>query len=295
MKKNAFAGPFVLIAGILWGCTSLFVRPLNDAGLEPLQICFIRVLFSFPTFLVVTAVNDKKKLKIAPKDVWIFICSGIVSILLFSTLYYHTIVQAGASVAVVLLYTSPVFVLLLSALLFREKITLLKGIALLITIAGCALTAGGFGGAGLSFTVLLTGLGSGLFYGLYSIFGRFALEKYDTLTLNVYTFLFALAGAFFIGKPVETFRVIAEQPSLLLWGIGNSVFCTTLPYFFYSKGLSGMETGRAAILATIEPVVGCVIGMAVWREPFSVPKIAGILLVIAAVVLLNLPGRAKKT
>ncbi len=142
---------------------------------------------------------------------------------------------------------------------------------------------------------MLTGLGSGLFYGLYTIFGRFALKKYDTLTVNAYTFIFGLIGSAAVGKPVQTVRVISAEPELLLWCAGIGIFCTILPYFFYTKGLEGLDSGRAAIIVAVEPLVGSLLGMAVYHEPHTPLKIAGIALILTAIVLLNLPGKKRET
>ena len=56
-------------------------------------------------------------------------------------------------------------------------------------------------------------------------------------------------------------------------------------------GLSGLETGKAAILVTVEPLVGTLVGFLLWKEDVSVTKVAGIVLILVAVVLLGLPSR----
>lgn len=67
--------------------------------------------------------------------------------------------------------------------------------------------------------------------------------------------------------------------------LGICLFCTILPYIFYTFGLSGLETGKAAILVTIEPLVGTLIGIFIWHEEINLLKALGIILIFAAVVL----------
>ncbi len=98
-----------------------------------------------------------------------------------------------------------------------------------------------------------------------------------------------------MGKPVQTVRVISAEPELLLWCAGIGIFCTILPYFFYTKGLEGLDSGRAAIIVAVEPLVGSLLGMAVYHEPHTPLKIAGIALILTAIVLLNLPGKKRET
>ncbi|MBO4406936.1 MAG: DMT family transporter, partial [Clostridia bacterium] len=114
------------------------------------------------------------------------------------------------------------------------------------------------------------------------------------MTVTVYTFLFALIGSLPLGKPVETVRLLAEEPSLLLWTGGIALVSTAAPYFFYTWGLARMEAGKAAILVAVEPLVGALIGILVFHEGHGPLKLLGILLILAAVIILNLPRRKKE-
>jgi len=238
--------------------------------------------------------KDRALLKVRVRDLWMFVGTGIVSLVLFNALYFHTMVESQASVAVVLLYTSPAFVMLLSAPLFRERITSRKLLCLGMTVLGCALVSGLFGGDyRLSAGILLAGLGSGFFYALYTVFARFALRRYDSLTVTAYTFLFAALGSLPFGRFGETAAVVAAAPGTILLLLGSSFLCTLLPYLLYTWGLQRMESGRAAILAAVEPMVGAVLGMTLYREPHSPLKLLGILLILGAMVLLGRDGKKK--
>ena len=289
-KRRGLPALSVILAGILWGVINLFIRALSGGGLDALQISLLRTAGAAVLFSLFLLIRDPKRFRVRFRDLWLFVGTGIVSLVLFNVCYFHTMITSEASVAVVLLYTSPVFVMLLSALFFRERITFPKILALVLTTAGTVLVAGLLGsGARLSLPVLLTGIGSGLFYALYSIFGNLALRKYDPMTVTVYTFLFAFAGSIPLGKPLATFRALAGDPVLILWGIGIALVSTALPYFFYTWGLARMEAGRAAILVAVEPLVGALIGIFAFGEDHGILKLLGIFLILAAVVLLNLP------
>ena len=287
-RKAVFA---VIGAGILWGVISLFIRPLSAAGLDPMQIASVRMVTASVLFLCVIAVRSPGKLRVRVRDLWMFAGTGIVSVSLFNFCYFYTIIHSEASVAVVLLYTSPVFILLLSAILFRERITRRKVFALLLTFAGCVCVAGLTGGVRLSAVVFLTGIGSGLFYGLYTIFGRYALAKYDAVTVTAYSFLFALAGSLPFGRPAALVRTITAEPRLLLLCAGIGLCSTVLPYYLYTWGLERMESGKAAILVAVEPLVACLLGIFAYGEGHDFPKILGIVFVLGAILLLNAPKK----
>ncbi|MBQ7757140.1 MAG: DMT family transporter, partial [Oscillospiraceae bacterium] len=123
----------------------------------------------------------------------------------------------------------------------------------------------------------------------------FALEKYNSLTVTAYTFVFGLVGAFPIINPDETFSIISKNPELIFWCIGIGVVCTILPYLFYTWGLSKMESSKAAIIVAVEPLVGAVMGMTFYNEEKSLTKIIGITLILLAIVLLNIKNKDNKT
>ena len=288
MKK--FAPMFVLSAGTLWGVMGVFVRKLGTYGFSPLQIACLRILFGAVLFLLITAVFRRDLLKIQPRDVGLFLGMRLLSLLLFTVCYFTTISLASLSVAAILLYTSPIWVMLMSAVCFREKITRRKLLCAAMAFGGCVLVSGIGSAASLSPMVIVTGLLSAVGYGLYSIFGTFALRKYQPLTVTTYAFLFGAAGALLLCNPAQIARVICEsgQPGRLVLLITVTAFVTAvLPYLLYTVGLSRMRASAAAIMASIEPVVATTAGALVFGEALTVPAFAGIALVLGAIVVLN--------
>ena len=277
----------VIAAGVLWGIISIFIKGLNAADLSPLQILQLRAIIASIIMAPYLFITDKKLLYFSLKDIWMFIGTGVISLTFFSMCYFRTIIESGASVAVILLYTSPIFVILFSLALFKEKITAVKLTALIMTFVGCILVSGlGRDGGGITVKGFIIGLGSGLGYALYSIFSRYALKKYHVLTITFYTFLFS-------GLSIIPFSGLGlgsgiMQPQLLLYGLGIAVFCTVLPYLFYTYGMTHLETGKAAILVTVEPLVGTLVGCCLYGESMTLIKAIGILLTFGAVILLGL-------
>lgn len=280
---------FTVLAGVLWGCISLFLRPVSAAGFSSIQVVALRGLISAVMLFVFLLIKDRKLLKIQLKDIWMFIGTGVISLTFFSVCYFTTILEVGTSIAVILLYTSPIFILIFSRILFKEKFTLPKIIALILTFAGCIFVSGIGGGNGMTLKGFIIGLCAGLGYGLYSIFSRYALAKYNSLTVTFYTFIFSSLSILPFCKINTVISLIDLKIGLLLVGI--SFFCTVLPYIFYTKGLSGLETGKAAILVTVEPLIGTLVGFLVWKEEVSVLKILGIVLIFLAIVLCSLPEK----
>ena len=291
MKK--LAPMFVLSAGTLWGLMGIFVRKLSTYGFSSLQIACLRILFGAALFLVITGCYRRELLKIRLRDVGLFLGMGLLSLLLFTVCYFTTINLASLSVAAILLYTSPIWVMLLSALCFREKITGRKLLCAAMAFGGCVLVSGMGSAASLSPAVIVTGLLSAVGYGLYSIFGTFALRKYQPLTVTTYAFLFGSLGAVVLCKPIEIISVIASAPNpggLVLLLAVTAFVTAVLPYLLYTVGLNQMRASAAAIMASIEPVVATAAGALVFGEGLTLSAVAGIALVLGAIVVLNAKG-----
>ena len=288
MKK--LAPVFVLSAGTLWGVMGLFVRKLGTYGFSPLQIACLRILFGAALFLAITGIFDRNLLKIKFKDVGLFLGMALLSLLLFTVCYFTTINLASLSVAAILLYTSPIWVMLMSAICFREKITRRKLLCAAMAFGGCVLVSGIGSETSLSPVIIVTVLLSAVGYGLYSIFGTFALRRYQPLTVTTYAFLFGAAGALALCNPMEIAGIIRTAPNpagLLLLLVVTAFVTAVLPYLLYTVGLNNMRASAAAIMASIEPVVATAAGALVFGEALTVPAFAGIALVLAAIVVLN--------
>ena len=186
------------------------------------------------------------------------------------------------------LYTAPVFVMLLSLLLFKERLTFSKILALCSTISGCLFLSGILsGGWQCPPEAFLTGILSGFGYALYSIFSKYALKKYNSATISVWTFYLASLPLLPFCQPDVMLSCFIYIPDTALAAAGISILCTVLPYLLYTYGLKYVEAGYASILAMLEPVVGCLIGLTVLGESFTTAKAAGLFFILAAIVILN--------
>ena len=137
----------VIIAGILWGFTGLFVRRLTVLGLMPMEIAFLRLLVALTILSCYLLIGRRRDIvTVKRKDLPIFIAAGLVSLTFFNFFYFHSIIYSTVAIAVCLLYTAPAFVVLLSALLFHEHITGRKAVALVIIFCGCVCASGVFVG-----------------------------------------------------------------------------------------------------------------------------------------------------
>lgn len=286
MKTRAYL--YIIVGAALWGLIGLFVKILSAQGFTALQIVTLRMLAASVCVTPLVYRQGTEHFKISLKDVWMFVGTGVISLTFFNYCYFNCIQASSLAVAALLLYTAPVFVMLMSLVLFKEKFTATKGVALIATFVGCGLVTGTFSGEmNLSFSGVLLGLGSGIGYALYSIFGKYALEKYSTWTITAYTFYFSLASSIVVADWEHC--TAAWSWATLGGALGVGFLCAVFPYLLYTQGLDYVDAGQASILATVEPVVAAIIGIMVFAEPVTFEKIAGIVLVVGSVAALNLP------
>ena len=278
----------ILAAAVLWGVIGLWNRRLMAAGLSPLSIVLVRNLGGCALLVLFFALRDRRVFRVKPRHLPYFFGTGVVSVMLFTVCYFSCQKLCSLAAASVLLYTAPSFVVLLSAALWREPVTGKKLLALALTLAGCACVCGVFSG-GLSVTLpgALLGLGSGFFYALYSVFGRYALAHYPPLTVTVWTFLFAGPASLALLRPAELAAAFAPDPGLWLTALALAVCSTAAPYVLYTWGLARMEPGRASILASLEPVAASLTGVLAFGEPMGPLTALGILCVLAGVYILR--------
>ncbi len=287
LNRKTLAIISILIAAAFWGIIGIWNIQLIEMGLSPYSIVVVRNCGSLVVLLCIFFLRDPSVLVIDWKDLKYFFGTGIISVLLFTVCYFTCQKVVSVSVAAVLLYTAPAIVVILSAILWKEPITKNKCLALILTFFGSACVSGVFTGQLVaSISGVLLGLGAGFFYALYSIFGRYALGKYKPMTVTVWTFIFAGAGSLVFVRPTELKQVFSDVNG---WGLvlGLVVVSTVLPYIFYTYGLSYMESGKASIMASLEPVVACLVGVLVFKENMGWLSILGVAAVLGGVYCLK--------
>ena len=298
--KNKIYVFIVILSGIFWGSSCLFVDYLKThTPATSVQITAIRIVLAALVLNLWLIVKGKgfSLYKISGKSWLLCAISGFCSVVAMGMFYYSCMVETSAAVAVILLYTAPLFVMIMSLIFFKEKMTGQKMIAFVIAIVGCALVSGIASGSKISALGIFLGLMSGFTYSLYGIFTSLFMKKNkDTLTFTALSFLFAAIGALVISKPWEIVKFTLEVeniPLTLVMYLLLAVCTAVIPFFLYSKGIEGVKPDVASILAFSEPLMACVFGTAVLGQDRDIFGVIGIVCVCAAIVVLNVNFKKK--
>ncbi|MFC5587997.1 DMT family transporter [Sporosarcina soli] len=286
-KLSSFKVYIMTIAGAAcWGLIGLFIAPLYERGFTAWDVVAVRAIFTFTILIIIMAVFYRAQLRTRLKDHIFFAGAGIISIAFFNFFYFEVFSQSSISLAVTLLYTGPLFVTILSRLFFKEPLTIRKGWALALAIAGCAFVVGllPLGQEGIPMKTLLIGILSGFCYALYSIFSKPVTKRYSALTITTYTFLYT---SIFMLLTSEIIRKTDQFQYVDVWiaAVLLALVSTVAAFVLYTSGLKYLEASKASILATIEPIVAVVTGVLFLGEHLLAWQVLGIALVLYSAIL----------
>ncbi|WP_414698346.1 DMT family transporter [Peptacetobacter sp. AB845] len=294
MKQLLYLMP--IISGAMWGSAGIFVRKLTEQGMNSYTVVSVRVILAVLILAVWLGIYDRNLLKIKLKDLWIFVAGGVVGMFGLNICYNFAISELSLSLAAVLLSLSPVFVLFMAAILFKEKITSKKVICMTIAIAGCVLASGVLESASTmrwSVKGIIVGIIGAFFYGLYGIISKTAMERgYHAFTTTFYClFMVMLVVIPLTNWKLVTNVVVANPIKMSVFLVIHSLCTSVLPYILYTFSIRYIDAGMASILASGEPVAAMIFGVIFFSEIPTVLSVVGIVLVIVALALLSMPEK----
>ena len=286
MKKISFL--YIVIASVLWGTSGIFFNILEPYGFTPLQMTAMRGTVAAVTMCVFVLFYNRKLFKVKIKELIIFAASGLC---VFGTAscYFSSINEASVSTAVILMYTAPIFVVVYSVLFLGEKLNLPKIISIILVILGCALVSGVIGGMEFSAMGIVFGLASGICYSAYNILTRVEMmHGCNSVSATLYSFIFMGMAALAASKPAAMLPIIAAEPvKMILLIIAIGICTCVLPYFFYTLALRDIPAGTASAMGIIEPMAATLFSVIFFDEKLSIFSAVGIVLILAAVVMLG--------
>lgn len=281
MKKGVL---YIMLSAVCWGLLPLISRLLFLQGYSGLSVPAVRCFLTC-IFFAAWGIKTGSFQKIHLKDLPYFACNGIFAI--FGTYYFYSLAIERLSMAVasVLLYTAPAFVILFSRLIYKERITQGKAIALGCTLVGLVLVTGVYDPTAISGDALgiVYGLLAGLSYSMLSIFGRKGLTLYDSRINTIVPTLCTGVAFLTLCPPWQIAMPTASGAVLfLLLAVVGSV----IPYTAYLKGMSlGVEGGNASVIATLEPIVASLVGVCFLGDAITWVAGLGIVVMLAGIVL----------
>lgn len=286
MNTKAKGYLLAAIAAATYGMNPLFALPLYKAGMNPDSVLFFRYLTAIPIIGLMIKIRGHN-FAIRRKEVLTLIVMGLlVSVSSLSLFQSYTYMDAG--IASTLLFVYPVMVALIMALFFREKVTLLTALCILMTLGGIGLLYKGGDGSTLSLTGTLLVMASALSYAVYIVgVNRPILRNVPTLKVTFYVLLFGLS-LFLVRVDFGTSLIIPDPGKWYLWLnlVALAIFPTVISFVCTTSAVQYIGSTPTAILGALEPVTAVFFGVTLFDETLTTRLIAGILLIILAVTLI---------
>ncbi|HOG62876.1 MAG TPA: EamA family transporter [Sedimentibacter sp.] len=281
----------IFAAGCLWGTIGLFVNLLNSAGADTTLTAFMRMFMGCLILIPIMLHKGGVSLfKIDKKGLSQCFMLGILSQALFNYSYITSIRSVGIATAAILLYTAPVFVAIMSRMLFKESIGRIKILALIINIVGCFLmvTGGNLSNIKLSAAGIFFGVAAGFLYSLVTIIGKSTSGDIHPFTVVFYGFLFGGIAIGIFTSPWESIKTVSGL-KFWIYSFGYGLIPTVGSYLLYLGGLrKQIEISKTPVIASVEIVVATLIGIIVFEEGLNFINMLGIIIIFSSIVIINM-------
>ena len=288
MKKSVI---YIVLAGLLWGTSGIFVHYLAPYGYTSLQMTGVRAAVAFLSVAIYALIFDRRLFRAKPWELLIFPGVGAAQFLT-ATSYYVAMQRVSVGVAVVLMYTAPIYVAVWSVLFLGEKMTRGKAISIGLMLLGCLFVSGALNGAIFDLVGLLVGVGSGIFYAAYTILTKTAVNRgTPPVRISLYGFLTMTLIGLFASDPMGTVNIAQGEMTSIPLLIGLGVFTFVLPYVLYTLSMRELPAGVASALGIVEPMAATLFGVLFLGDRLSVTGVIGITMIISAVFLV---GRSER-
>lgn len=291
LKREALLGYLlVAVAGTLWGTGGTFIYFLRHAGAHVNLASLMGHLFALlPLLLFIQLKEGMSGLKISRGGLFYAVIMGIIGKALFVLSFNQTLTLLGSSTGTIVLYTSPIFTAILSELVLKERLKSHQLIALGLNLLACVLvvTGGNFTSLTISHIGILFGILSAFLYALNTLLGKLSAGSDKPITMTFYMLLFSTLTMLPVVKPWEHLEIMFRADVLIL-GMLYALLTGFIANVCYISGLNKpIQASRVPIVASLEVVVACLLGVMVLGEPFNGISLIGIMMLLFSIVLMN--------
>ncbi len=290
-------------AALLWGISATlgraaFTGHLLPGGaslgaIDPLILSQSRATLSLAVLLpVLLARRGVAALRVAGRDLIKFLILGVFGIAASNYLYYLAIQRTNVATAIILQYTAPVWVLLYTVARGAQRPSVRRTAAVGLAVVGCALAVGlvGSGGFRMDTIGVTAALLAAFSFAFYNVGGHEVLARYDRWKVLLWVLVATATFWIFVNPP---WKIVAAHYGRQQWGfmLAFSLVSVLGPFSCYFAGLQYLEPTRAIVASCLEPVFSIVLTAVFLGELVRPMQTVGIVLVLVAIVLIQLPER----
>lgn len=283
MGRAVFTGKLALGAA-LW-------RPI-----DPMILSQTRTTFSLLILLpILIASQGWQRVKLPGRDLFYCLMLGTLGVAVSNYFYYVAIQRTNVATAIIVQYTAPVWVLIYVVVRGQQKLTAQKIIAVVLAVTGIGLVINLLGtSSGFALRLDPYGLSAAMLasfsFAFYNVAGHRILARHDRWRVLVWTLAAAAAFWLIVNPP---WKIVAAHytPAQWLFLFVFSMISVLAAFSLYFLGLQHLEPTRAIIASCLEPVFSILLAALLLGEALGLIQTFGIILVLAAIVIVQRPGR----
>jgi drug/metabolite transporter (DMT)-like permease len=275
-------------AAAMWALNGSLARFLLDDGVGALRLAQLRSALSWVILVGILAAARPGLLRVERRDVPRLAFLGIAGLALVHATYFFAIDRLEIGVALTIQYLGPLLILLWLRLAHGRRLA--RGLwgAAVLSLAGCFLVVRAYDVGGLDWLGLAAAFGAAVTFAIYLVGSERAGRRYEPVTTLAWAFGFATLF-WLVAQPLWSFPYHRfDSVGNLALGLGVAVVGTLLPFMAMVAAVRHIPASRAAVVATLEPVLAALFAWAIHGEGLSPVQIVGGLLVVAAVVWIQL-------
>ena len=299
---------YIASAAFLWGISATlgraaFTGHLLPGGvslgsslgkIDPLILSQSRATLSLAVLLpVLLARRGASVLRVPGRDLLQFFLLGVLGVAASNYFYYLAIQRTNVATAIILQYTAPVWVLLYTVARGAQRPSLRRSAAVGLAVAGCALAVGlvGAGGFRMDVVGVTAAMLAAFSFAFYNVGGHKVLARYDRWKVLLWVLVASSTFWIFVNPPG---KIIAAHYGRQQWEfmLVFSLVSVLAPFSCYFAGLQHLEPTRAIVASCLEPVFSIMLTALLLGELVRPMQTVGIVLVLVAIVLIQLPERA---
>ena len=273
---------------VMWGIMGIFVRDLSHNQFTNIEISFFRCALAGAAYFIFLLLTKPSALKVNIKGLVICVLYGAVAYSISFVSYSVSVSRIPVGVATVLMFMSPIWVVILGTVMFKEKLQKSKIVTIVICFIGAILVANLIGGGEIKLDAIgiLAGIINGIGVALQILLPKFFAKEYDRDTLLVYGFLGAASVLLFGMDFGSVAEHISNTPMTnLIWDLfGIGILCTMVANAACVKSTQYVEASTTSILSALEVVVGTLVGFFIFHEHLTFLQIAGAVIIVVGAI-----------
>lgn len=292
MNRNKVGYVYVLLAAFFFALIAVIGKTVINSGIKIFDLLVLQYTASFIFMLIYFVIAGIRKLSLPKESLKAVLTQGLIGSSSTTVLFYLALEKLNAGIASMLLFTHPVLVSIYFMATKTRRITRTSNLALLAAFFGSIMVINVFniGIAGTPLIGFVFGIMSSCTYAFYNIYADVKLKDFEPLVIAFYTNLTTLAVSMILHPGFFRFEFLMTS-ELLIYIFELAVVSGILPVIFLYKGIKLIGADKASIVATSELPITILLSFLVLGERMGLVQLAGILLIMGSIIILQYEGK----